>query len=118
VRIDLPERGDGSRYRDLFGSIDRPLVMREQRTRGRQGPITPGASFDSVLIALPRDASTTQIPAAGHASAEARALSRSDPRGYVDFDVPVIRKVTTQSGRGFMVPARFTGKGSIYSRKQ
>ena len=32
--------------------------------------------------------------------------------GYVSFDVPVMRTVTTHSGRGFRVQARFAGDGS------
>jgi hypothetical protein len=36
--------------------------------------------------------------------------------GYVSVDVPVMRTVTTHSGRGFMVQARFAGDGSIYLR--
>jgi hypothetical protein len=34
------------------------------------------------------------------------------------IDVPVIRTVTTHSGRGFMVQARFAGDGSRYLRRQ
>jgi hypothetical protein len=37
---------------------------------------------------------------------------------YVSVDVPVMRTVTTYSGRGFMVQARFAGDGSIHLRKQ
>jgi hypothetical protein len=38
--------------------------------------------------------------------------------GYVSVDVPVMRTVTTHSGRGFMVQGRFAGDGSIYLRRQ
>jgi hypothetical protein len=37
---------------------------------------------------------------------------------YVSVDVPVMRAVTTHSGRGFVVQARFAGGGSINFRKQ
>jgi hypothetical protein len=38
--------------------------------------------------------------------------------GYVSVDVPVMRTVTTHSGGGFMVQARFAGDGRIYLRRQ
>jgi hypothetical protein len=36
VRIGPEERGHCSHYRDLPGSIDRPIMVREQRTRGHE----------------------------------------------------------------------------------
>jgi len=39
-------------------------------------------------------------------------------RGVCLFRLPIMRTVTTHSGRGFMVQARFAGDGSIYLRKQ
>ena len=38
--------------------------------------------------------------------------------GYVSVHVPVMRTVTTHSGRGFMVQARFAGDGSISLPRQ
>jgi hypothetical protein len=43
---------------------------------------------------------------------------RAAIRGYVSFDVPIMRTVTTHSVRGFMVQGRFAGDGSIYLRTQ
>jgi hypothetical protein len=48
----------------------------------------------------------------------ARGAVAQQSAGYVSFDVPIMRTVTTHSDRGFMVQARFAGDGSIYLRKQ
>jgi len=59
----------------------------------------------------------TYVAGFGRDSAACGAVAQRSA-GYVSVDVPVMRTVTTHSGRGFMVQARFAGDGSIYVRRQ